>query len=79
MNIELQEGFIQVCVWPGTIVCDKEHTSKDFIKFMKDQFNTRIQYLEEITTNPDIDINGQIVEVLAVEMMYSLLFIRIML
>lgn len=62
MNIELQEGFTQVCIWPGTIVCDKEHTSEDFIKFMKDQFNTRIQYLEEITTNPDIDINGQIVE-----------------
>jgi histone acetyltransferase (RNA polymerase elongator complex component) len=62
MNIELQEGFTQVCVWPGTIVCDKEHTSEDFIKFMKDQFNIRVQYLEEIITNPDIDINGKIVE-----------------
>jgi len=52
-NVKLKNGFKQVCVWPGTIV-GKDKISL-FEDFMKENFGVRIQYLEEIETNPDIE------------------------
>ena len=57
MNIPLQEGFSQVCVWRGCLV-GKEKI-EEFTKFMLDEFKTRIQYLEEIETNPDTEPEGK--------------------
>lgn len=51
-NIDRKEYFSQVCVWPGTIV-GEEHI-EEFEKFMFNEFKSRIQYLEEIKTKPDI-------------------------
>lgn len=50
-NVERETGMTQVCVWPGTIV--GEDQAFEFEKFFCDEFNTRVQYLEEIKTNPD--------------------------
>lgn len=58
-NIERKENYNQVCVWPGTIV--GKDKIEDFEKFILEEFKTRIQYLEEISTNPDIE-NGTEVE-----------------
>lgn len=57
--VERQEGFTQVCVWPGTIVGpDKVN---DFVEFMKKEFGVRVQYLEEIKTLPSRTSSGEIV------------------
>lgn len=45
-----KEGFNQVCVWPGTIVGAEEVTK--FEQFMLDNFDVRVQYLEEIYIIP---------------------------
>jgi hypothetical protein len=58
-NIERKENFNQVCVWPGTIV--GQDKIQDFEKFMLEEFDTRVQYLEEIKTYPDKE-NGKDVE-----------------
>lgn len=57
-NVNLEANYKQVCVWPGTVT---EGRIPEFIKFMNDTFGIRIQYLEEIETNPDVE-NGVIVE-----------------
>ncbi len=54
-----KEGFTQVVVWPGT-TC-KEESIKDFEQFILDEFGTRAQYLEQISTKPDLDSNGRAV------------------
>lgn len=58
-NAKLNEGFSQVCVWPGTLMGD--NTPEDFEKFMLENFNVRTQFLEVIFTYPDVE-NGKIVE-----------------
>lgn len=51
MNKELNPGFEQVCVWPGTLVgADKV---AEFEAFVLEKLGTRIQYLEEVKTAPD--------------------------
>jgi hypothetical protein len=55
-NVELKENYTQVCVWPGTIL--GESGEEDFVNFMKEEFNTRVQFLEEITTKPDTGSDG---------------------
>ena len=50
-NVKTKEGFSQVCVWPGTVV--GKDAIKEFEKFIKDECDTEIQYLEEIETFPD--------------------------
>lgn len=59
MNVELKEGFTQVCIWPGCIVVDDNDSNQDninkFEQFMFDNFKARVQYLEEIKTKPDHD------------------------
>lgn len=52
MNVTLKEGFVQVCVWPGTLV-GKDNVA-DFEQFVLDELGTRVQYLEEVTTAPDM-------------------------
>jgi hypothetical protein len=49
-NIKREEGFEQVCVWPGTVVGDDRD---QFIQDMLDIFKTKVIYLEEIKTNAD--------------------------
>lgn len=51
MNIPLQEGYTIVCVWPGTVI--GEDNKDDFVQWCLEEFNTRVQYLEEILTAPD--------------------------
>jgi hypothetical protein len=56
-NVIRKEHFEQVCVWPGTIL-DKEKVS-EFEAFMAEEFGARVQYLENIPTNPDLkDVRG---------------------
>lgn len=57
-NIQLNPGFSQVCVWPGTVL--GKVTIDEFITFFKDEMDVRVQYLEEVLTAPDIK-NGRAV------------------
>jgi hypothetical protein len=50
MNKQLNNGFTQVCVWPSTLV---DGDIAGLTQFFLDEFNTRIQYLEEIVTGAD--------------------------
>lgn len=50
-NVEFSEPFVQVCIWPGTLVNGK---IREFEAFMLEEFGTRVKYLEEIKTAPDI-------------------------
>lgn len=43
----------QVAVWPGTILQPDE--LPDLIKFFKNEFKTRVQYLETVMTGPDME------------------------
>lgn len=52
--------FTQVVVWPGTLV--GQSNVADFEKFILDELGTRVEYLEEVVTYPDMDDNGQPVE-----------------
>lgn len=54
-NVELRDGFTQVCVWPGCLV---EGDVKGFLKFLRDELGVRAQYLEEMDTGPDRDGDG---------------------
>ena len=45
------EGFNQVCVWPGTVM--QESDVPDFETWMKAELNTRVQYLESVVTKAD--------------------------
>jgi len=57
-NVKLQEGFKQVCVWPGCLV--GEDKVNEFIEFMLKEFKTKIQFLEEIKTKPDTKHGRQV-------------------
>ena len=59
MNVALKEGFRQVCVWQGTIV--GQDKIEEFEQFVQEELGTRVQYLEEIQTAPDM-ANGYPVE-----------------
>jgi hypothetical protein len=50
------ENFTQLCVWPGTIVGTE--SKDDFEKFFLDEMEVRVQYLTEVKTLPDRDVNG---------------------
>ena len=54
-NVQRNEMYDQVCVWPGTIVAENEVES--FVNFFK-ELGYRIQYLETIVTGPDTDEDG---------------------
>ena len=55
MKVTLRNGYKQVCVWPGTVMGDSNPT--DFEQFFMEQHGTRVQFLEEIVTEPDYE-NG---------------------
>lgn len=58
-NVERNENYNQVCVWPGTILEDNQVS--DFVNwFLENGF--RIQHLESIKTGPDRDEGGAPVE-----------------
>jgi hypothetical protein len=50
-NKQLNPGFEQVCVWPGTIV--GQDKIAEFEAFVLENLGTRVQYLEEVKTAPD--------------------------
>jgi len=50
-NIERKENYTQVCIWPATII--GKSNIEEFEDFMLKEFDTRVQYLEEIKTYPD--------------------------
>lgn len=51
-NVPLNDGFKQVCVWPGCSL-GTEMTVPQFVELMQEKFGVRVQYLEEILTKPD--------------------------
>jgi len=65
-SIELKKPvkpFVQVCVWEGTLVATegKETTPEkieEFEAFFVERFGTRVQYIAEIKTGPNIDGHG---------------------
>lgn len=61
-----RDGFTQVCVWPGTILNEagapaSPEDAERFEALMLRHFSTRVQYLEEVKTGPDVE-NGHPVE-----------------
>lgn len=50
-NVKLNDGFKQVAIWTGTVVGVEAASS--FEEFMKTELEVRVQYLEEVLTNPD--------------------------
>lgn len=60
-NIARNEGFTQVCVWPGCVL-EPEEVDK-FADLMAEHFHgVRVQFLEQITTGPDTDEHGNPIE-----------------
>ena len=55
-NVTLAAGFTQVCVWPGTTL--KDNQQGELVEFFKDNMGTRIQFLEVVFTNPDVNKYG---------------------
>jgi len=56
-NIERDENFNQVCVWPG--MCVDEEDRHDFQEYFL-QNGYRVILLETITTGPDRDESGNV-------------------
>jgi hypothetical protein len=52
-NVKLNEGFTQVCVWPGVMVVNGGVDPERFVALMQERLGVRVQYLEEILTKPD--------------------------
>ena len=58
--VKLNEGFDLVCVWSGTLIGEKHES--EFENWFKNEFDIEVQYLEEVTTLPDRDKDGNVVE-----------------
>jgi len=58
-NVQLNQHYKQICVWPATLVGADQ--ADDFQEFFLSEMGVRVQYLEEITTAPDMK-NGYPVE-----------------
>ena len=52
----MNKDFKQLCVWHGTTL--DGGTSQDLIDFFQKKFGVRIQFEQEVITNPDLDSNG---------------------
>lgn len=59
-NVKLKAGFYQVCIWEGTSL--REDSSEEFVKFMDNEYKVRVQFLEEVTTLPDVDRRGILID-----------------
>lgn len=57
-NVPLNEGFRQVCVWPACMVVESGQSPEDFVSLMQKEMGVRVQYLEEVKTNPDRFADG---------------------
>ena len=51
-----KENFTQLCVWEGVVL--DGFTIEEFVQWMKDNFNARIIFEQEVKTLPDLDDNG---------------------
>lgn len=61
-NVEIGDGFGQVCLWPaisirkdskpGPVECDDVLR---FEKYFLDELDTRVQFLEMVVTNPELE------------------------
>ena len=58
--VKLNEGFDLVCVLSATLIGEK-HAS-EFENWFKNEFDIEVQYLEEVTTLPYRDKDGNVVE-----------------
>ena len=58
MNVNLKRGFSQVCVWPACEIEVSKLAIQEFEDLMKDNMNVKVQFLEQIRTEPDIDEDG---------------------
>ncbi len=61
-NVERHTNYTQVCIWPGTTVGKDEVEQAEFERWFLTEFKTKIQYLEEIKTAPDLNKDGNPVE-----------------
>lgn len=61
-NVKLQEGFSQVCVWPACVVGQNQTKIDEFVSIMKEKLGVRVQYLEDIKTNPDRNKDGSVIK-----------------
>jgi len=62
-NVQKKEHFNQVCVIHGLVIKDnKEDHTEDFVKTFLEELGTRIQFLEQINTKPDLDSKGKLVK-----------------
>ena len=50
-----KNNYQQLCVWQGVEVGDEKHELESWIK---DKFDSRVKYLTEVKTNPDVDGDG---------------------
>ena len=62
--IDRKEGFFQVCVIQGTLICPEGEQPTpeqvtEFEGFFASEFSVQIQYLEQVTTLPDLSEFGQ--------------------
>ena len=57
--METENKYIQLCVWPGTIL--EEFEENDFERWILDEFDTRVKYHTQVKTKPDTDENGNII------------------
>lgn len=51
-NVTRKPQYQQVCIWPATYLGGE--TAEDFEKWFEEEFKTRVQYLETVTTGPDL-------------------------
>lgn len=58
-NVQLNEGFKQVCVWPAVLIDGK---IEEFVQFFVDNFGVTIQYLEEFVTPQSTGFDGRLLE-----------------
>lgn len=61
VNIELPENFTQVYVADGLIL-NNETEIQEFEELLKEKFDVRVKYLEQLKTFPDIDSIGRPIE-----------------
>ena len=60
-NVPLWPGFRQVCIWENITVGNDRERIEAFVEFVMAKFlGTRIQYLEEVRTNPSTSRSGKV-------------------
>lgn len=55
-NVPRPVEYSQVCVWRGTVLDEGEDRIAQFENFFMTELNTRVKFLEEIVTGPDLDV-----------------------